>query len=305
MCGSAQGVEMKKFNAFSVYRLGKDLFPLFGMDRDKYKFKEVFFPLWAAREAVLAQLGEESIFLEASKRAASDVIRYIDDVVPRDFGEAIKIDAATEIPAWKIRWIKDAVQTLETVLTNDMPGLSSYMVGRKGIYSTEDLIERADNHFHEEVKAVMPPRAKEDFREAGKCLAYEVPTACAFHLWRAVETVTDAYYAKLAGKTFEQAGVPRNWFQYIKALQKAKADVKITEFLDMIRDKYRNPQMHPEEMVTVPQAFGLFGAAASAISQIVLEMNNCVTAVTPQLESAAPAIPAPSAANSEQKAATL
>ncbi len=264
---------MKKFNAFSVYTLGKELFELLKLEDKDYKLGIVLWPLWSARMTLLQQFQEESIFLDASKRAALAVIQNIDSVIPRDLKEAFAKDKDEIVYGYQINWIKNAVQTLETVMTNDMPGLSSYMVNQKGIYKTDDLIERADAHFHEEIRPHIPDRAKEDFKEAGKCLAYEVPTACAFHLWRSVETVAEAYYQKLTTKTFEQAGVQRNWGAYIKALAAAQADSKITQFLDHIREKYRNPQMHPDEMVSDQQAFGLFGAASSVITQIVLEIQ--------------------------------
>jgi len=264
---------MKKFNAFSVYTLGKSLFGVSSLKTEDTKLATVWWPLFSLRSALEDQFQEESIFLDASKRAALSVIQSIDGILPRDFAEVVKKDKEEEIPGYRIGWITKAVQTLETVLGNDMPGLSSYMVQQKGIYKTDDLIERADSHFLEEIRKDLPERAKEDFREAGKCLAYEVPTACAFHLWRAVETVTDSYYKRISGKSFVDAHVQRNWGAYIKALEAAQADVKITEFLDHIRAKYRNPQMHPEEMVAVPEAFGLFGAASSLITQLVLEIQ--------------------------------
>jgi hypothetical protein len=212
--------------------------------------------------------------LDAPRRAAKAVIQQIDEIMPRDMkGDLLAENQGEIVLGIRLSVLKRRIQTLETVLTNDMPDLSSYLVSQKGIYKTDDLIERADAHFHEELRTDIPDQAKADFREAGKCLAYEVPTACAFHLWRAVETVAQAYYVKLTGKTFEEGGVARNWGAYIKALETAGADVKITEFLDHIRDKYRNPQMHPEETVSNQQAFGLFGAASSVISAMILGMQ--------------------------------
>jgi len=264
---------VKRFNAFNVYTLGKQLFPVLRIQQGNHKFSDVMFPFWAAREALFPQLEDDTIFLDASKRAAKSVIEAIDGIVPRTLKEAFEVDQNEAVNQYRIEWVKDAITNLETVLTNDMPGISTYFVTQKGIYRTEDLISHADNHFLEDIRKDIPEQAKGDIREAGKCLAYEVPTACAFHLWRAVETVMGAYYLKLHGKTFVQEGIMRSWDPFIKALDKVGADKKITQFLDHIRKEYRNPQTHPEEMVSLSEAFGLFGAASSSINQMILEIQ--------------------------------
>ena len=102
---------------------------------------------------------------------------------------------------------------------------------------------------------------------AGKCLAFDVSTASAFHMWRALEIVFGAYYVSITGRTFEDDSVPRNWGKYIDALKKAGANAEITGNLNHIRAAYRNPIMHPNVNVTEDEAFSLFGIGISAITQ--------------------------------------
>jgi hypothetical protein len=142
-------------------------------------------------------------------------------------------------------------------------------VSSKGIYSTDDLISHADEHIPESLRGLLPAQAKKDVNEGGKCLAYEVPTASAFHMFRAIESVMDAYYKALSGTSFANDGVSRNWGAYIKALQGKEADHKITVFLDHIREEYRNPVAHPTVTVDAEEAFSLFGVAGSVISQML------------------------------------
>lgn len=158
-------------------------------------------------------------------------------------------------------------------ISNDMPGIAAYLVSKKGIYDTDALIEHAEHHLLPDIRAALPPQAITDLREAGRCLAYENATACAFHLWRAIETVMQEYYSKLTGSTLEKDGIASNWGAYIKGLENANADVKVTAFLDHIRDKYRNPHTHPDVVVTIGEAQGLFGVATSSIDQMVTEMK--------------------------------
>ena len=264
---------MKKFNVFEVYSLGKQLFPLSLLSSDDEKFVNVLWPLIQARDALYKQVGEESILLDASKRAAMRLIVEINDIVPTDIKEAFAVDNEKIVKSYYLSSVKRALENLETVLNNDMPGISTFFVVQKGIYRTEDLITHSENHFLEDIRKDIPEKAKEDIREAGKCLAFEIPTACAFHMWRAIETVMGLYYLKLTGKTFQDNGINRNWDSYIKALTGTGADKKITQFLDHIRKEYRNPQTHPSDTVSIAEAYGLFGAAFSSINQMILAIQ--------------------------------
>src|SRR3546814_11973446 len=59
--------------------------------------------------------------------------------------------------------------------------------------------------------------AKQEFKAAGRCLAFDLPTASGFHVLRAVECVLDEYYRKFAGPNAKEC---KSWFDYIAALQK-------------------------------------------------------------------------------------
>jgi hypothetical protein len=264
---------VKKFNPYETYSLGKQLFPVLNFEERDYTYAEVMWPLYMARATLLAQIKTSTVFQSASNRAAGSAIGVINGVVPSDFGEMLKVENDKIVDQFEIRNIKNHIQSLETVLSNDMPGVSAYIVSQKGIYKTDDLISHADQNFPKEIRKDIPEQAIKDLIESGKCLAYEVPTACAFHLWRAVETVMGVYYLKLSKNSFESDNVNKNWGAYIKALDAKGADKKITQFLDHIRESYRNPQTHPEAMLEVNEAIGLFGVATSAIHQMILEIQ--------------------------------
>jgi len=264
---------MKKLDLFGLYSFGKVLAPLASI-KDGDRVTDRVLALYFALLSLRAYTADGSPFLPTARRAISSLISAIENAVPNieDLAAALKDEQKT------FEWlgahrIESALKALETVLPNDMPDISAYIVSQKGIYRTEDLIVRADQHFPAEVRKNIPSQAIQDLIEAGKCLAFEVPTACAFHLWRAVETVMGAYYAKLSGSTFEKDKVTRNWAAYIQALNGKGADSNITKFLDHIRDEYRNPQTHPEAMLEVNEALGLFGVATSAIHQMILAVQ--------------------------------
>jgi hypothetical protein len=264
---------MKKFNPYNTYLLGKQLSPALALKEEDCKYGDVLWQLYVARNVLSDQTSEPTVFQPASLRAAQSVLEAIDRILPADIQQIFGADQDTKVFAYEIHTVRTAIENLETVLRNDMPGVSCYVVSQKGIYKTDDLITHADHHFPSAIRAEIPEQAKIDLIESGKCLAFEVPTACAFHLWRAVETVMANYYAKLTNSTFKADKIAKNWAAYIRALNEKGAEPNITKFLDHIRSEYRNPQTHPEAMLDVNEALGLFGVALSAIHQMVLEIQ--------------------------------
>lgn len=269
---------MKKLNLYDMYMLGQRLLPLSNLQWEA-KVADNLSVLWFARSALTEYTRDGSPLLEAAKRAARTAITNISEILPDTFEEATKIDKETKL-AYVGYKIKQSVEALESVLANEMPGVPAYIVSPKGIYRTEDLIEHAEKQFPSTYLKDIPAQATADIREAGKCLAFNLPTACSFHLWRALETVMDAYYARFTSSTFDADGVSRNWGAKIKALREKKAEAAVTNYLDHIREQYRNPQTHPEEMVDPNEAQMLFGVASSAITSMISAMQQ-KSALTP------------------------
>jgi hypothetical protein len=266
---------VRKLNLHEMYILGKRLAPLGDLDSD-FKISEQLFNLWFARSALQEMLVDESPLLEAAKRAARSLITSITDAVPAEYEKAQAIDKEDTLGMHAYR-IKREFTAFESVIANEMPGVSAYIASQKGLYRTEDLIDHAERHFPVELQKDLPIQTQLDLREAGKSLAFGLPTACSFHLWRALESVIDAYYIRLTSSSFDADKVSANWGAKIKALAEKGADIAATKFLDHIREQYRNPQTHPEEMVELNDALMLFGAAGSAIKQIVCQMQRIVS----------------------------
>jgi hypothetical protein len=189
---------------------------------------------------------------------------------------------ATDRPSWdvvQVTILQGRIQTRTeeflTILNAELDKISVYHVAKKRIYDTNELIASACSIFSQTIANALPISAKHDVDEAGKCLAFEVPTAAAFHILRASEAVMGLYYQTLTkGRTFRDDKIARNWGAYIDALRKNGAEKKVTEFLDHIRAEYRNPITHPEDELNLDQALDLFNAEISSIGQI---MNHVLT----------------------------
>lgn len=263
--------QVNRLDLHLIYSFGKTLAPLASLTPE-VTMRDVLFPLLTARTILHTMGGANSPLLSAARRAVGNLIAEIDGLVPGPISEVLAMDMEKTV-GWRAGQITRALSELESVLGNDMPGIAAYLVIKKGIYDTDDLITNAERQLNEETAQFLPRVACDDLQAAGKCLAYALPTACAFHLWRAVETVADFYYQALTGKTFKEAKITRTWFKYIEALEKAKADKAITGFLNLIRHKYRNPQTHPTTNVSPGMAKGLFSVAIGVIDQMLMEIG--------------------------------
>jgi len=226
--------------------------------------------MFSAKLALGSHIGKEGIFSPSCKRAAAAVLRsFLNAGLPERIEDVFKVDPKLKVSTYLIEQVVDRLKEFETILANEMPGIPTYYVRAKGIYSTDELISNSMQHIPDELQKFLPVKAQTDVNESGRCLAFEVATASAFHMWRAVESVMDAYYRSLTGKNFIEVEINRNWGSYIQALKDAKAEDKITGFLDHIRKEYRNPVSHPEETLELDEAFNLFGTGLSAIGQML------------------------------------
>jgi len=287
---------MKKLNTHSLYTLGQRIQALTALEyKPGLTFNDIFIRLIRAEIVLRTQVRGE-FFSPSLKRSAGSVLRalYALGLPEEDSVEEPKAD--TQIQAFQISVLTQKAKEFETVLANELPGLATYVVSPKGIFSTDDLIANAERQVPEKSREALSDKARADIQQAGKCLAFELPTASAFHMWRAVESVMNSYHAALTTKSFSDAGIARNWGAYIKALEAAKAERKITVFLDHIREEYRNPISHPNEMLELDEAFALFGPAVSVIGQMLKEILEIQERKEKAAEVAALGVPPPKAA---------
>ena len=74
-------------------------------------------------------------------------------------------------------------------------GIFAYFVTDKRL-DVKKLLEHVNQLFSPKVFEACPETARYDFKEAGLCVAFELPTAAAFHILRGTEDVIRLYYKK-------------------------------------------------------------------------------------------------------------
>jgi hypothetical protein len=194
--------ELERINPFAFYDFGKEL-QLLEQVPSGASTRTVFFPLWQAQGAMLRLLNGNPIPLGISSGKAKALLERIQNLMAQRFSgkdekgeETIRFpeDADEPINGWSIDWIKTGIKEFETVFAEEMRETATYFVPRRGIYHTPALVDAADQTFPAELQSFIPQKAKDDWKAAGRCLAFNLLSASGFHVARAVEACLEAYY---------------------------------------------------------------------------------------------------------------
>ncbi len=258
---------MEKINLPFFYVLGYKLNLLTQLNADEYSKIFIGYSAMDVRRE-LETLFVSFPMLSVSRSAGNDLIGSINEL-----GSGPVPDALNEKPGPKetvYRNIIKKAKDLEIVLLAELQNVAGYYVTQKGIYDTTGLIERADQTLPPDVVDKLNSKAVEELRQAGKCLAFDIPTASGFHSIRAAEAVLHDYYLAVCKAKSKQP--LDNWGAYISELHKVnttdgkQSDVKEVEaLLQQIKDQHRNLIMHPEIVLSPNDAFTLFEIVQGAI----------------------------------------
>ncbi len=232
--------------------------------------------------------------LKASRAAINNLINALGDGIE----ETKKLPAEEDksrLP-WELYRISWAAEQLAPVLRAELSVQAVYQIAPKRAYDIDTLIDNGTAIFSDAVKLSFTLEEKYDVEQAGKCLAVEVPTAAAFHLFRAAESVMRRYYTIVVG-TLPKAKM-RNWGAYLKALKKCNADSKVLNALEQIKDLHRNPVLHPETRINNDEALSLVGMIESVVGAMVADMKRrqeaaLVAAALPKMDVPTDPVPTP------------
>jgi len=212
-------------------------------------------------------------------------------------------DPPVMVEGWKVYGLKKPLEEFETVFAEEMRENATYFVPRRGIFFTPALVDSADDTFPKEIIGHIPQKSRDDWKAAGRCLAFSLLTASGFHVARSVEGILEAYYQRFTGKT----GTLNGWQDYIDALEKVRKSnatpapqAKTLAELKQMKEDYRNPLAHPRIVLNEADARMLFANGESLIIAMAQELTAAAqTGVQPPLGLVAPsgssALPPPAA----------
>jgi hypothetical protein len=170
----------------------------------------------------------------------------------------------------EVQGLAEKIRDFQTVFSADLGSAQTYIVRQPGILAVDSLIFGARAVF-EGYEDRIPELGKWDTDQAGRCLAFDLPTAAGFHIARATEAVL-LKYLEAWGKKIEKES-QRNWGQYTRLLRETAANVKVVSAIDQIRELHRNPLLHPEDTLTMAEAMSLWAICCSTIQGMIADIE--------------------------------
>lgn len=287
---------MERINQFSLYTLGKTLGALTNRVGPVPR-QDAFFPLMEAQRDMGELVAGRPFPLSVSHADATTAVILIDSIVDQYYKERNESGELVfrfpqpgdePIPEWRWGQLRNTIGAFEQVFSAEMRENTTYYVPRRGIFDTAFLVDYADATFPPKLAAFIPEKARVDWKAAGRCLAFNLPSAAGYHVCRAVEGVLETYYqffAKKPGATL------RGWHDYHKALESLKdqesgPSEKALAELDQMRSDYRNALAHPRVVLSDVDARMLFANGESLI--ILLAQELCVASEASLAPAASP-----------------
>lgn len=217
--------------------------------------------MWLVRFLV-----ESSKLAMPNARPAADALLRLVTIVNERMLRAVRENNEEAVTTDENTTLRRALEIFDSELEHDAREMNIFSVADKGTHSTSKLLDTADLNLAVDVRSRLSNETINDVKAAGRCLAFDTPTASAFHILRAVEPLILQYRNTLIGTTLKPKS--RNWGAYIRELAGHGGDPRVIGMLNHIKDFYRNPIMHPEQSLTPDQALSLFHACLSVIVQL-------------------------------------
>jgi len=200
------------------------------------------------------------------------------DSVKEKYGD----EAKRNIPFTNVerRKLVDSITQLEVQLMYELDAMPIWFVTKRRAYSVDVLINNAELIFDQNVIPLFAPRTVKDIREAGRAIAFELPTAAGFHSVRAVEGVARNYYRAIGGTrptddlplgpVTNEIRKQRDLFQNAGSIDAEDSIHIVIETLARLNNVYRKPISHPDMVLDLPAAINVFDSGKSAI-ELMLE----------------------------------
>ena len=168
--------------------------------------------------------------------------------------------------------IVERVKLVADVLKYEATNLQAYIIPDKRLPVVK-LLSDVSGLFGECVFTALPDLAQYDFAQAGKCIAFDLPTSAAFHILRGTEGVLRSYHSALMVSAPPPATLL--WGPMVADLKKLTGDTppkELLDNLDNIRVSFRNPTQHPEKRYDIDEAQDLFNLCVDVINRMAKDL---------------------------------
>lgn len=203
--------------------------------------------------------------LYVTKRAAHGLERFYENLKKDESKESLTLEDSEKL--------KKIMNELRPTFDAESEGIFAFYATDKK-YSIDNLIGGMDKLFRPGIFNLLSDFAKTDFIECGYCIAFERPTAAAFHILRGTEEVLRVYYKKfIRGK---KKGF-KTWGQMTFDLKNKNSGKKpnaiIVNHLINIKDSFRNPTQHPDKIYDIYEVQDLLSLCIDVINRMAHDMK--------------------------------
>lgn len=116
--------------------------------------------------------------LPVALRATNDLKKFREKILSSDIE-----DENSKLNSTEARELSKIMQNLDWLIASEASGKIAFIVTDKRM-DVNKLLSNVSSLMAPDVFNSLPPIAQYDFKEAGRCIAFDVPTAAAFHLMR-------------------------------------------------------------------------------------------------------------------------
>jgi hypothetical protein len=166
--------------------------------------------------------------------------------------------------------LRRTVEGFAVSFQDELDRIAMFTVTPKGSLDIHRLVAGVSSCYPKEVLEMCDAFITEEIDHAGKCLAFELPTACGFHILRAVETGMKRYVHAATGALPKVN--QRNWGEYIRVLNDTSAHPDVIDLLRVLKTK-RNPLMHPSDNLEINDAIGLLCLCQAGIETLMADIR--------------------------------
>ena len=267
---------MLRLNGYYLYELGHRLhsvadinvFP--GEGAHLHTRAEVLGIVFVAQFALKEFVTASVYNLRSIRQAANELNEHLESVI----GHCSGTDNSDKLPSTDIVFqLQEKHREFEAVLKAELQSANIFLVQQKAAFDTLTLTESGHLAFPPDTLAFVP-EVEGDLNASMRCIAFDLPTAAAFHLHRALETVLGYYWDEVSGG--EDRPNNQTLGSYLQRLEKLD-DVNeyLVPSLRDIKNLHRNPTIHADQSLqTVEAAIDLQGAIRAAISIMLRDMES-------------------------------
>jgi len=277
------GERMQKIsNLYSLYELGHLVGQLTAsLNRPQVRFGDIAVGcgnVWALLNRLV--LTDAPVPLDSTGRIMKKIVAVFDSMKGK-YGD-------TPSNTWTVvffgtiehQQLKDLIIQLEVQLMNELDSMPIWFVTKRRAYSIEMLINNAEEALEASEVPLLSSTTVYDIRQAGKAIAFDLPTAVGFHAVRAVEGVARGYHEIIIGRRPNEGdplGPLINNLRAERDTQLASKQIDKEDLLNIAIDLlarfnnvYRKPVAHPDMVLKSDAALNVFDSAKCAI-ELMLE----------------------------------